>query len=274
MLRSKVRKMYAAPDVLAFSASNAADRVRISLPARRFDYITMNVRYNVTAAGMNEARFQDVVDRLRIGEGSNLPIQAETGELSDLVAFMEHGPVEGRAVDTVPTSGTTHYASFRFKGPFQLSDMDAPEVDLALLAPTEVYDTPTAFSAEVTFTLIESDEQEGPGYYFDRQDRPTDGRHEFTVSHNFIEDILIIEGADTDIDDVKMASAGAGKFAVDFERPYELAAHYRAVVQSATAAGRFLIENVDTPYFPGRRLVVEQAVPAPAVVYSRCVVQG
>jgi hypothetical protein len=265
-----------------FSVSGtSAQQKQLRLPRLRYDEIALNTQdlNIVDAATTSGENFQGIVDKIKLGEGANLPVYAERNELHALIDFMTRGVTTGKvydpdmAADNDPIiDDVTRRRSFTLTGPFQLRGMANPVLDISLRAVTDEFGSATAFTATLVVLLKVSAQanQNKPGYYWHREYRTTDTRHELPLGPSMVVAVGLVGATGRTIprpyvDKVKLPAAaptGSGASTtvmdVDVDQSSLLEDNYMAYKQaSAPVAERYWIDGLKNNPYADRRLILD-----------------
>jgi hypothetical protein len=260
---------------------------QIPLPRKRLDRIRISALINVTDAvtAANE-NFEGAITKLKIGEGNNLPVDVERDELSILIDLMTEGLTTGKviqadlAADNDPVvADETRYVTYDLIGPFQLRGMQKPVLDITV-NPGGEWASATVFTGTLTVSIEESkpNDQTKPGFYFHREYRGADIRHELPLGPSVCTEIGLILGA-SGMTKAVLPAEWKGKSStskldvnVDTDNAHSLLEEYAARKRSVVVTGRYLFPDLRTNNYSGRQLVVDTSSTT-ALMFARNLVQ-
>jgi len=260
-------------DQLSFSGT-APNSDRIAIPRGRYDAITLAFDYNVTDAGVLANGIDAAVVRLQIGEGANLPIQSEVGEMHIVVDALAPGLTTGLFSDPAPVTTVQQKAWFKFIGPFNFNNMNRPDIRL-LMSAVAGFPTPTVFDCKVSVMLQASADQTGFGYYMHRESRATSTRHEVPIGPSFVVDIFHAGGATANLRRIRLPQIGVGGtpsqtiMALDCTEYNIGNAEYCARKQVATATGAYYWAGLNVPYYPDRTVIIENGTTDTLLLFAK-----
>lgn len=268
----RVNKEVEVKDILSFSGLEEDVR-SVNVPAGRYDFVKVFIDYTVTDADISAGEnFQGVLNYMQLGEGDNTVFDIHTDELEAFIAGQEEDH-EARYYDPTPTTATQQHAFAMIEGPFNLSGMAVPQLTLALQAPTAEFGAASAFTAKVRIVLVQSEEDDASGVVYTRVKRGSDALHQLSLGPGTVTEILLLT---SNVSELSMGSSDGlgGQHASDMDintkYPVQYEDNYNVFKDTASrVTGRFLIQDLFTEYYAGRKLVVELSAAAAATVFAK-----
>jgi len=274
-----VNRIYELPAVISISGLTPA-MGQVILPRARLDWIALTFNYTVTDTSISAGEnIRGLIKRLYAGEGTYEVFHIETDEMGSFLDLTHKGIKTAVLQDADPTTATAQTAMFLIEGPFQLSNLGTPTLTLETRAPTDEWGTASAFVAEVAVSVCysPSDQQSLPGCVITRESRTTSTRHEINPGPGILTDVLIKGATSAYLKQITLFDAGPNgvdptKKAIDIKnwRTPKLIAD---TFNDASVAGEFMVSALQVPYYPDRRLIIENSTTDTCLFFGRNIVR-
>jgi len=278
-----------------FSISGlGAQQKQLRVPRLRYDGIAMGTEdWSVVDAGTASGEnFQGTVDKIKLGEGANLPVYVERNELSMLIDAMVKGISAGHvydadlAADNDPVvDDITRRRWFNLTGPFQLRGMSNPVLDVSLRAITDEFGGASAYSATLVVLLKVSTKknQNKPGVYWHREYRTTDTRHEMPLGPSLVTEVFLFGATGRTVPRPYLSKvqlpaeangrASTDKMDVDIDITSTLESEYMSFkTAAAPVAERYRISNIRSNFYPSRQIVADANTTTTLLMFAKNVV--